>query len=214
MCLKQSPRYACNSWKKITWYVISAVRFQMMQVLYEIKFGESEHQVPWNVSSQVRLIMLWQKLASLQVWIKQTVIAQIKVIIYHQVKAQPPFELHLADWPWSPLELISEFSHTPLTILAQYRMMAGFIKTMQAGEMQNYKNISIFCKVKPKSGEKKCNISKNHLSTVYLKSSEKINCAISEIQWRTKIIKMWSNRTSFQVGWSRLTSDGDTIPAP
>ena len=25
----------------------------------------------------------------------------------------------------------------------------------------------------------------------------------SEIQWQTKIIKMWSNRTSFQVGWSR-----------
>ena len=49
------------------------------------------------------------------------------------------------------------------------------------------KNISIFCRVKPKSGEKNSNISKNPLWTVYLKSSEKIKCAISEIQWQTKI---------------------------
>ena len=33
------------------------------------------------------------------------------------------------------------------------------------------------------------NISKNHLSTVYLKSSGKIKCATNEIQWQTKIIK-------------------------
>ena len=53
-------------------------------------------------------------------------------------------------------------------------MLAGFIKAMQADEMQNYKNISIFCKVKPKSGEKKSNISKNHLSTVYLNIVRKL----------------------------------------
>ena len=51
------------------------------------------------------------------------------------------------------------------------------------------RNISIFCRVKPKSGEKNNNISKNQLSTVYLKTSDKIKCATSEIQWQTKIIK-------------------------
>ena len=39
--------------------------------------------------------------------------------------------------------------------LAQCGIPAGFIKTMQVEEMQNTKNISIFCRVKPKSGEKK-----------------------------------------------------------
>ena len=91
--------------------------------------------------------------------------------------------------------------------------MTGFIKTMQAEEMHNYKNISIFSRVKPKSGEIKSNISENHLSTVYLKSSENIICAINETKWQTKIFKMWSNRTSFQVGWSRPTPDGSTISA-
>ena len=65
--------------------------------------------------------------------------------------------------------MISEFSHAYLTILAQCGMQAGFIKAMQAEEMQNYKNISIFCRVKPKKWREKNNISKNHLSTVYEK---------------------------------------------
>ena len=34
-------------------------------------------------------------------------------------------------------------------------MQAGFIKAMQAEEMQNYKNISIFCRVKPKKWREK-----------------------------------------------------------
>ena len=117
-------------------------------------------------------------------------------------------------WKSRALELTSQFSHAYLTILAQCGMLAAFIKTMQAVEMQNYKNISIFCRVKPKSGEKNNNdISKNLLSTVYLKSSGKIKCAIIEVQWQTKINKMWPNRTSFQVGWSRPTPDGGTIQA-
>ena len=111
-------------------------------------------------------------------------------------------------------ELTLKISHAYVTILAQCGMLAGFIKTMQAEEMRNYKTISIFCRVKPTNGEKKKNsISKNHLSTVYMKSSEKIKCAISAIQWQTKIINMWPNRTSFQVGWSRLTHDVGTIQA-
>ena len=66
--------------------------------------------------------------------------------------------------------------------------MAGFIKTMQAEEMQNYKNISIFCRVKSLRGEKS-NIAQHHISAVYLKSNEKINCAIREIQWQAKSLK-------------------------
>ena len=77
-------------------------------------------------------------------------------------------------------------------------------------KLQKYINI---WKVKPKAGEKKRNMSTNHLPTVYLKSSEKINCAISGIQWQTKIIKMWSNRTAVHVRWSRPTPDGGTIPS-
>ena len=93
-------------------------------------------------------------------------------------------------------------------------MLAGFIKTMQAEEMQNYKKyINILLGKTEKWRVKKINLSNNHLWTVYLKSSEKIIFAISEIQRQTKIIKMWSNRTSFQVGWSRPTPDGGTIPA-
>ena len=91
-------------------------------------------------------------------------------------------------WKSWTLELTSEFSHAHLTILAQCWMLAGFINTMKAEKIQNCKIISIFCRVKPKSAEKKSNISQNHLSTAYLKSSEKIICAISEIQWQSKII--------------------------
>ena len=71
-----------------------------------------------------------------------------------------PFEVHLNDWSWSPFglrtnlhrrsdtaaqvtisthDLTSEFSHTRLTILAQCGVLAAFIKTMQAEEMQRYK---------------------------------------------------------------------------
>ena len=91
-------------------------------------------------------------------------------------------------------------------------MLAGFTKTIQAEEMQNYKKyINIFYGKTEKW--RKNNISNNHFWTVYLNSSEKIIFAISEIQWQTKNIKMWSNRTSFQVEWSRPTPDGGTIQA-
>ena len=77
--------------------------------------------------------------------------------------------------------------------LAQCGMLAGFIKTMLAEEKQNYKNISILCRVKPKHGEKKSNISKNHLSTVNLKSSEKINTIKLFLSLRTvKSNNFWS----------------------
>ena len=153
----------------------------------------------------------------------------VQALIY-QVKAQPRWGyartsfgvdastavtiLKCNLWKSWTLELTSEFSPHIWLFLAQCGMLAGFIKTMQAEEMQKYKKyISIFCRVKPKSGEKRKQLSKNHLWTVCLKSSEKIIFAISEIQWQTKIIKMWSNRTSFQVGWSRPTPDVGTIPA-
>ena len=46
-------------------------------------------------------------------------------------------------------------------------------------KLQKYINI---LKGKTEKCRKKTNVSNNHLSTVYLKSSEKIICAISEIQ--------------------------------
>ena len=117
-------------------------------------------------------------------------------------------------WKSRTLKLTPEFSHAHLTIFSTVWDVGWFYQdhaSRRTAKLQ--KKISVFCKVKPKSGEKKSNISKNHLWTVYLKCSEKIKCAISEIQWQTKIFKMWANHTSFQVGWSRPTPDGGTIPA-
>ena len=62
--------------------------------------------------------------------------------------------------------MISEFSHAHSTILAQCGMLAVFVKTMQVEEMQNYKNISIFCRGKPKSGEKKQDLKKSLIDCV------------------------------------------------
>ena len=45
-------------------------------------------------------------------------------------------------------------------------MLAGFIKTMQAEELQNYKNISIFCKIKSKSGEKKHHFKESRMDRI------------------------------------------------
>ena len=56
-------------------------------------------------------------------------------------------------WKSWTLELTSEFFHVHLTILTQCGMLAGYIKTIQAEERQSY--IYIYCRVKPKSGEKK-----------------------------------------------------------
>ena len=82
-----------------------------------------------------------------------------------------------------------KFSHAHLTIFSIVWVTGWFYQDHPSRRNAKTQNISIVCRVKPKSGEKKNNISKNHLSTVYLKSSEKIICAISEIQWQTKIIK-------------------------
>ena len=113
-------------------------------------------------------------------------------------------------WKSWTLELTSEFSRAHLTILPQCVYLLVLLRPCKPKKCKTTKNISIFCRVKPKSVEKKSNISKKHLSTVYLKSGEKIKCAISEIQWQ---IKMWLNRTSFKVAWSRSAPGGGTIQA-
>ena len=67
-------------------------------------------------------------------------------------------------------------------LLAQCRILAGFINTMQAEETQIYKIYINVLHGKTEKWIEKSNISKNHLSTVYLESNKKINCATSEIQ--------------------------------
>ena len=115
--------------------------------------------------------------------------------------------------PWA-LELTSEFSHAHLTIFSTVWDTCWFYQDHASRRNAKLQKIyQYFVGQNRKVERKNSNISKNHLSTVYLKSSEKIICSISEIQWQTKIIKMWWNRTSFQVGWSRPTPDGGTIPA-
>ena len=92
-------------------------------------------------------------------------------------------------WKSWTLELTLEFFHAHLTIFSTVWDTCWFYQDHASRRNAKLQKISIFCRVKPKSGEKKRNISKNHLSTVFLKSSEKIECAIKEIQWQTKIIE-------------------------
>ena len=55
--------------------------------------------------------------------------------------------------------MISEFSHAHLTILTQGGMPTAS-RPCKSKKCKTTKNISIFCRAKPKSGEKKSNISK------------------------------------------------------
>ena len=121
-------------------------------------------------------------------------------------------------WSMEILNTRSEHQNFPTHVWlfsAQCGMLAGFNKTTQADEMQSYNIISMMFRLNTeKWREKNSNISKIHLSTQRLKSNAEIMiCAISEIQWHTQVIKKWSNRTSFQVRWSRPTLDWSTISA-
>ena len=90
----------------------------------------------------------------------------------------------------SSVELTSKFSHSHLSNFSSLGYWLVLSRPCKPNKCKITKIYQYFSRVKPKSG-KKSHISKNHLSTVYLKSSEKNRMCHkwSEIQWQKKSLK-------------------------